>query len=78
MLLKPASYGIVIGGKGGEGRGTETRPRSLNSTLPIIHPVQKEVSHGQQAEEKEEDEEVTTPRGLHVKPRRQLLIREAP
>jgi hypothetical protein len=38
----------------------------LNSTLPNVHPVEKEVSHGQQAEEKEEDEEVTTPRGLRI------------
>jgi hypothetical protein len=32
----------------------------LNSTLPYSHHVEKEVSHGQQAEEKEEEDKELT------------------
>jgi hypothetical protein len=47
-------------GKGGEGPGTETRPQSLNSTLPLSSSHEKEKNHGQEEKEEEDGKEVMT------------------
>ena len=82
MLRLWACCGIVFCGKGGEGKGIETRPQSSNSTCRGSS-IKKEVSHGYHYDEeekgkKEEDEDVMTCARLVSGRAVSFGIREAP